>query len=73
MIYAEWFVCRPHPETIAVRGNLFPLAERVARNIFARLFLPRSFLVQKLREKSGLALLSKPSSRRSLVSKLGLS
>jgi len=56
----DFLLDRPHPETIQVRGNLFPMARKIARNVFSRLFLPESFLVQKIREKTGLALLSKP-------------
>jgi hypothetical protein len=36
------------------------MAERLAQNIFSRLFMPDSFLVARIREKAGLALLSKP-------------
>ncbi|ODN00224.1 hypothetical protein Ocin01_06471 [Orchesella cincta] len=60
----DYLLDRPHPEMIHVRGTIFPLAQRIARNIFARLFLPNSFLVHKLREKAGLAYLSKPVERK---------
>ncbi|CAG7785608.1 unnamed protein product [Allacma fusca] len=59
----DFLLDRPHPESIKVRGKLFPLAQRMARNIFSRLFVPSSFLSNRLREKAALALLSKPRGR----------
>jgi hypothetical protein len=56
----DFVLDRPHAETIQLRGKLFPLAERVAKNIFARLFQPGSFMVARIREKVGVSLLSKP-------------
>lgn len=65
-VFSFLFSCRPHPESIRVRGTLYPLAQRVAKNIFARLFLPNSFLTTKLREKAAMAYLSRPGYTRGL-------